>query len=885
MRTTTAFLALWIIGIVLSAERPDGLWLLSRMDSANWARADVSGRMKTAPGEIWRTTTGADIRYAAPVTIDNREAFLVHAGRTLALMRPDGKERWRLDRDSVRQVVRIDDFDGDLRKEVLIFRGNRDISLLDLKSGSILWNWMSPPSSNNILCRFMKTGKGIRLITFPNYSCLGICFDFSGASKNPRRVWEKDFSDKYTKGYGPSFFLADMDGDGTSEILLSSKRENHPEEKSLYQAVIDPDSGKIKYEGYVRPDATAPLPLGRPYGFLQSADLDNDGRQEVVLVSCQVEEYLAVTRLTKEGAIEKIWSRFIEKDWPIDDRELRPQVTSLADVDGDGRLELVIGLWNGGCWSTITLDPLKGYDFPKSRREGYYFWGCHDLDGDGTAEIICSLENRRRPGRVAKLAAISGRTGRTVAELDDASIFTSADSDLGEGLYFMAVRSNPVFLSAASHRNGLLVRKFANGREEGIFLWGAMADGSICPQKISEPGFNRLDWHDGHLLLSTSRGVIRKFDDRLSPAGNPIQAAGKLATPLVWKMGNRREIVFEEAGGSVSGGTPDFSRSGKWKSHWTVSGAMPSLHIDRNGTGRLCASETADPDHPGVLIYEAPIACSGSPLRIPLEFPPFIGLLPFGKEFRLLIDLQTGVHTNAFACYNSRGERIWKDSGHGAYPRLPAAGDLDGDDVFEVAADDHGEIRILDSAGSLVGSNIKKSWAPPAYLMPILGPFLPDGRIGVLGISGFGGMALLDASGVVQWKKTGGDWEYYRSLGAIGYTGSSNRPELGVLTETGMFQCLEPSTGRVIWTMNLHAPIEEASVVSGDLDGDGTDEYLTGLPDGRLVCLKERGKIGFIEWEKQLDAAIGPLAIADADGGGRAEILLGTANGQIRILK
>jgi len=74
------------------------------------------------------------------------------------------------------------------------------------------------------------------------------------------------------------------------------------------------------------------------------------------------------------------------------------------------------------------------------------------------------------------------------------------------------------------------------------------------------------------------------------------------------------------------------------------------------------------------------------------------------------------------------------------------------------------------------------------------------------------------------------------------------------------------------------------SVVAGDVDGDGADEFLTGLPDGRLLCLKEVQAKGTILWEKQLEAAIANPILADIDGDGSAEILLSTADGFVRIL-
>lgn len=665
-----------------------GLWLLPRKDPTNCARADVPGRMLEAPLEVWRTSTGADVLFAAFAMVEGKKAILVQAGRTLALMRPDGRTVWRRDRQAVRQVVRIDDFDGSGKTQVLVFRGSRSISLLDLATGAILWDWVSPPSSNNVLCRVLRTDQGLRLITFPNYSTLGVCFDFSGGARNPRVVWQRDYSDKYTKGYGPSFILADLDGDRMTDILLSSKLEGDEKRGSLYQAVIDPDTGVVKAEGHLVPDASAPLPLGRPYGLLQSADLD-----------------------------------------------------------GDGRPELVLGLWDGGVWTTLALDPLTGFDAPKGRLPGCYFWGNFDLDGDGRPEIVCSRESRRTPSPVTTLVAVSGRTLEPEAELAAAAVFASPDSEMTEDLHFMAHRSNPVFLASAAGMAGILVRRFSSGREMGVFLWGARPGQPAATHRLAGDDFSRVDWRHGGLLLSTQRGGILGFDGDLNPAGNLIPACGRMSTPLVWDNNGRREVVFDEAGGTVRGVRTGRKDIRAWKDAWTVAGALPGLHIDGRGTGHLAAAEPSGLERPAVLIYESPVRGGSRPRRVFVEFPPFIGLLPFGSDFRLLVDLRTGVHTNAFVAFDAAGRIVWRDAGHGAYPRIAAAGDVNGDGAIEVVADDHGDLRIYDPAGRVVGSNIRKTWQPPAYLLPILGPFLAGGRPGILGVSGFGGMTLHDPSG------------------------------------------------------------------------------------------------------------------------------------------
>jgi hypothetical protein len=64
-------------------------------------------------------------------------------------------------------------------------------------------------------------------------------------------------------------------------------------------------------------------------------DLDGDGCRDVAMISCQAEESAAL--LHKEGGkgCRLLRSPFVGHDLPDDFRELRPNVTSLANLNGD----------------------------------------------------------------------------------------------------------------------------------------------------------------------------------------------------------------------------------------------------------------------------------------------------------------------------------------------------------------------------------------------------------------------------------------------------------------------------------------------------------------------------------------------------------------------
>jgi hypothetical protein len=354
--------------------------------------------------------------------------------------------------------------------------------------------------------------------------------------------------------------------------------------------------------------------------------------------------------------------------------------------------------------------------------------------------------------------------------------------------------------------------------------------------------------------------------------------AGRLSTPLAWTVGGKPEIVIELAGGRIAGGRPVPGRNDELAEAWNVAGTLPALDL----AGRrpcLVAADDSNADRPGLVIHPAPVRIAQR-RRAALPSPAYLAIVPIpGRARSYAVNLRTGVHTMSIEVRDGRGRLRWSDPGKGAYGRPPAAGSIDGLPV--VVADDHGELRRYGPDGVPAWM---ADWTA-AYTLPILGPFGPGGEWAVLRAGGIHGLELLDASGTTIWRTESELWEFASSAPAVADPSGRGDLALGAVTRSGAFVCIETGTGRTRWTLDLGTAPNGTSVVAADIDDDGRDEFVVGLPDGRLLCIGEgMDGQGRIEWTLAFDAAVANPAVVDLDGDGIAELVVATADGQVRWL-
>ncbi len=858
----------------VASAPPRGLWPLARHDAQNTARSDARGRFTGPPVEVWRyggLPPGSS--HFEPVQTASGEAFLRQVGVGLDLVRPDGAIVWERPTAGVGTIIAVMGFGSPDRQAALATAGNNGYGLFDLASGKTLWTWMPPKNAYQGGYAFLPRATGGRLFAFPQNTIEGFAFDFAELGA-PREMWHVRYPDTYWANFGPYVVPADMDNDGREDLLLAGKPS--------YFAVIDTLTGKIKF------DIRYPVPghegTGRPYGLLQAVDLDGDGYRDAVMVSCQVEEYIGIVRNEGGKAFRYVWSRFIEHDLPDDFYELRPNVTSFADVNGDGRREMAVGLFNiegDKRWHTVVFDPLGGWDARLADLPDRYFWGCYDLDGDGRPEVITSTETARRTADVSAVQAVDGKTFRDVATIEKARL-TVTSSRLPRDTAFHAQRATPVYVGIGDDPPGLLVTRPGTDTREQIWR---IAEGASVFEPFAITDAARS------VMLSLGDDRIARPDMAFTAPKRPSSVGAYNA--LVCQHGNRRELVMARTDLTLFGGVPNLAKSGAFFSSWNVRGSLPSVWQASANRRLVCAT---DWERDVVYVYD-PTRSRLPVTTIEPPYPPVRSagmVLPYGSDaLRVFVPLQTGVHTRAQALYDDAGRRLWLDEKEGPHPRQAALfRGVDGRLKFFV--DNHGKHLIVDEPTGMA-TMVARGWFTDIpdrsdgakYALPIVGPFGPDRELRIVLSPGLENLEVLDIEGHRLAKTPyGGIYERSFCGSAMAKIRDGRRWDIGMMTIEGVFHSADAVTAQDRWTLDLDVKSSTLpQIAAADIDGDGRDNYVFGMVNGDLIALDEHNGKGRILWKKRFPSAIRNTVVADLDGDGPAEIIVETGDYAVRVLR
>ncbi|WP_432970656.1 hypothetical protein [Dactylosporangium sp. CA-233914] len=809
--------------------------------------------------EQW--STGAEVRQAAEFRHEpGRRATLILAGTCLQAITEDGRTLFRLGDLVVTRVLHVAEI---VRGAVaLVLVREREVVLLDLNQGTRLWSYTAPEGtllSGPGSSKLMAYGDGLCWLVAPGYAETISCFDID-ASGAVRLRWERDFAGRYDRGFGPVLIVDDITGSGRDQLLISTRTgsaygdeertEGHdvPTEKvvlgradgHLYQAVIDLRDGSTVTDVAYRPDP-GDYPCARPYGLLQVVASGDD--RYVVQVSCQVEEYYAVTRADGHH-LERAWGEFVEKDAPIDEQELRPQISSVVPGP-DPRL--IVGHFDGTEWRTLVRSVATGEIIESL--PGHYYWGTLQMP-DGAALAIVSPAGRRRLDGTEGLRTFRLDGSGRLSTIRSLAPVTCDEGELPPDVSFHAARRSLLPLARADGTVGLLT---ADG--DRLVWWDPAADECVELGRVGVvAGYPGLD---GAVLLVGQDSTVYRVDRDLSlsaglhPVGRRPHAVAAVAGPSAWLISSRGDGTSQ-----ARSGTACYELAGR-PGALAVDGAalLVATIVDAAGSVRVWRSG------PSGFALLGEIISDGAP-----DHALFID-----DPWRVVVSEHTGVHTAAVGCYQLDGTPVWRDERWGAHPNFPLAA-VDRQGRRLVSYDDHGVLLLRD--GHTGVELARRDWTA-AYTTPAIVDV--DGEQLLLRLGGVHGVEAVDLELRERWRLTTELMRYYPGEAAVAYTAGG--PVIGSCGRDGVLDLLDVRTGAVTASTEVGAVAGRPPVVAMALAPDRDPSFVVGTADGRLVTVDPNNGAAR-PWPLVFEAAVEYLAVAETSDG-FCELVVGTSDGML----
>lgn len=185
------------------------------------------------------------------------------------------------------------------------------------------------------------------------------------------------------------------------------------------------------------------------------------------------------------------------------------------------------------------------------------------------------------------------------------------------------------------------------------------------------------------------------------------------------------------------------------------------------------------------------------------------------------------------------------------------------------AADD-GFTYLMSAKGNLLWKKDSRLEGEAAGLPPnVMLPAINDDRV----FSGAGGLRAWDHSGNLLWERND-------LRGPVRLVGGGRL----ALVSREVLHMLD-TTGRDVWTFSLGDRRDYFSVppVAADVNGDGLPDYLAGTRGTRMAVISHSGRALWLFPTE--DEISGAAAVADLDGDGRTEVVFGSRDGYLYVLR
>lgn len=356
-------------------------------------------------------------------------------------------------------VVAAEDLDGDGQIEIALKAGRAAdpysaAVLVALDDGRFLWRYDVEPVSYAWYMVALdlfpgRTSKQIVVLMqgYPPDPGNGYItlFDFVSPGEPPTQLWRYDFHD-YTAF--PTLLRSDLDNDGWDELAVQTHSR---------MWLLDSVNGAVKqFIGWDVSPANS-----RSYGLVKFVDLNHDGREDFLCVADFSHHHEVL--LNQNGKLKLAWVH----GWP--DETVNRKIVSTwpesphADVDGDGRLEVIVSMYNSeerNQWLVRIYDAVTGA--LKYKLEDRIAMAVLDADGDGVAEIAVNRSTDPTQSQYTGAELVRLKDGVTAVVWENANAVFSKPNAEPTGREFRYTWNGVTYKLVYDAAKGWIGRSYVN---------------------------------------------------------------------------------------------------------------------------------------------------------------------------------------------------------------------------------------------------------------------------------------------------------------------------------------------------------------------------------------------------------------------------------------
>lgn len=618
----------------------------------------------------------------------------------------------------------------------------------------------------------------------------------------------------------------------------------------------------------------------RHYGWNQLVRVN--GRSAYLNLS--LTKHVEVLLADERGGLDLAWTR----GWPdpvtTEARSLACPADPLIDLDGDGRDEVIVGLFDGGAddrWHLFAFDAETG----ALRGEAMDLVPLSTARlGDGLPVVFCDRRPAVPEAPSHEVWSLGPSGWHQMAALADPFVRRPVVSDQSLGVGFNGLDARRVMVVEAGDSRPAFFTEGAAGVRAWV-LTGAGAltpapEDTVLPGEPPLPPVPDLQGAPvGQLLAADLRGCGRNH-------------------LLAWNGKQVREYRLDH---------------GRLETGVVMDSLESPVVCDLLGDGRpfiLLAGREADRS----LYVEAVSLVPDAARPVPLWRQVLPDSRQCGQYMQALYlavgRFRGGPGLEVFA-YSTKpgarsllldgrtGEPLWqREEIPGIERHFQAMGgrvavwDYDGDgedDLLFCCPDFYcvADGRTADLlAGPVFFPKLTSRWS--AYSSPAV--LEQDGRVLVYLGGAYESRASIKPDGTASlWSEflSTDTWGFYTEPG-LRFGEGLLPPEKGrgwrvVQAQVdGRLICFDAENGRHAWEMRL--PAAPSAIVTGDVDHDGRTEFLFGGQDGGLYAYRDLGDRAELVWRLSLAGPVGTPVLADLDNDGQCEIAVGVGDGSLVVI-